>query len=216
MTYRNLTFALGLATAVACPRSQKNLKLEHPNVGVGVARFPPVPGKQEDVIMELGNTFPARFGSFKYELFSCDEYYFYTFVSVEDSNSQPLKSGLRGMFFEDPATGDLDGWVLNGEDWTFKSVWIPSFQFTPSNAPNLINAVDNDQWECAHIQIVFDDVHCSRPIFSKEENAASIQYQPGQQVRVWGYRSDGNVHVWEAGTSGKMSLWGPFDESPTD
>ena len=120
------------------------------------------------------------------------------------------------MFFEDPATGDLDGWVLNGEDWTFKSVWIPSFQFTPSNAPNLINAVDNDQWECAHIQIVFDDVHCSRPIFSKEENAASIQYQPGQQVRVWGYRSDGNVHVWEAGTSGKMSLWGPFDESPTD
>ena len=120
------------------------------------------------------------------------------------------------MFFEDPDTGNLDGWVLNGEDWTFKSVWIPSFQFSPQNAPNLINAVDNDQWECARIQIVFDDVHCSRPIFSKDENSASTQYKPDKNVRVWGYRSDGNVHVWEAGTSGNFPLQGPQDQSPTD
>ena len=195
--------------ASACPRSRKDLKLEHPHVGVGVARFPPVPNQQQDVIMELSNTFPARFGSFKYELFSCDEYYLYTFVSVENNNSQPLRSGLRGMFFEDPLTGNLDGWLLNGEDWTFKSVSIPSFQFSPSNAPNLVNAADNDQWECAHVRIVFDDVHCSRPI---KDN----QYSPGKNVRVWGYRSDGFSHVWEAGISGKFSLEGPPDESPTE
>ena len=94
--------------------------------------------------MVLWDTFPARFGAFKYELFSCDQFYLYTFVSVEDQNSQPLRGGLRGMFFEDPITGNLDGWVLNASDWTFKSVWIPSFQFSPSNAPDLLNAKDND------------------------------------------------------------------------
>ena len=117
--------------------------------------------------MELSRTFPARFGSFKYELFSCDKYYLYTFVSVEDDNSQPLSSGLRGLFFEDPLTGDLDGWVLNGADWTFKSVWIPSFQFKPSNAPDLLLAEDNDEWECMQMKIVFDDVHCSRPVYKR-------------------------------------------------
>ena len=158
----------------ACPGGKH--ALGHPLVGAGQTRFPPVPKERQDLIMELGRTFPARFGSFKYELFSCDQFYLYTFVSVEDDNSQPLSSGLRGMFFEDPLTGNLDGWVLNGSDWTFKSVWIPSFQFQPSNAPDLLNATDNDEWECTRIKIVFDDVHCSRPVYSRSENPASIQY----------------------------------------
>ena len=45
MIYRNYTLALGLVMASACPRSRKDLKLEHPHVGVGVARFPPVPNQ---------------------------------------------------------------------------------------------------------------------------------------------------------------------------
>ena len=159
----------------ACPGASK-YKLGEPLVDGGNTRFPPVPNEQEDMIMELYNTFPARFGSFKYELFSCDQFYLYTFVSIEDSNSQPLTSGMRGLFWEDSSTGNVDGWVLNGNDWSFKSVWIPSFQFNPSNAPDLMNAQDNGQWECTKTQIVFDDVHCSRPIYDNSMNSISIPY----------------------------------------
>ena len=32
---------------------------------------------------------------------------------------------------------------------------------------------------------------------------------------MWGYRSDGQNHVWEAGTSGDWKMKGPADTSPT-
>ena len=94
----------------------------------------------------MGRTFPARFGSFEYEFFSCDSYYLYTYVSVEDQNSTPLKSGLRGLFFEDIESGDIEGWVLDGNTWTFKTVYIPDDEFIPSNAPDLSNIKGTDDW----------------------------------------------------------------------
>ena len=59
-------------------------------------------------------------------------------------------------------------------------------------------------------------MHCSRPIYKSADNPASIQYQNGKKVRAWGYRSDGNVHVWEPGISGDFKLDGPEDTSPTE
>ena len=72
---------------------------EPANENQGATLCPPVENLDIDVVMELSNTFPARFGSFTYEFFSCDSYYLYTTVSIEDSNSQPLESGMRGLFF---------------------------------------------------------------------------------------------------------------------
>ena len=98
---------------------------------------PPVPGQDVDIVFGLTDTFPARIGSFAYEMFACDAYYLYTFVSVEDANSQPLTSGMRGLFFQDTESGDLDGWVLDANDWTFKSFHIEEDNFESYNAPNL-------------------------------------------------------------------------------
>jgi len=75
--------------------------------------------------MELASTFPSRFGSFKYELFPCDQYYMYNFVSVEDSNSRPLEQGMRGLFIEEIESGNVEGWVLDASTWTFNTFEIP-------------------------------------------------------------------------------------------
>jgi hypothetical protein len=86
--------------------------------------------------MELNKTFPARFGTFNYELFSTNCYYLYTFVSVESKDSRPLKTGLRGLFAENTITGDLDGWVLDASTWTFKSYYITGSDLDVSNPPD--------------------------------------------------------------------------------
>ena len=59
-------------------------------------------------------------------------------------------------------------------------------------------------------------MHCSRPVLKSADNPASIQYRNEKKIRVWGYRSDGNVHVWEASNSGDYELEGPEDTSPTE
>jgi len=106
---------------------------------VEATRYPPIGKQQESVILELRNTFPARLGSFYYELFSCDQYYLYTYVSIEDSGSRPLTRGLRGLFIEDPVTGNLDGWVINASNWSTKSVFIRADDFNPSRAPDFLS-----------------------------------------------------------------------------
>jgi len=158
-------------------------------------------------VLELGSTFPARFGSFSYELFSCDKDYLYTFVSVEDNNSQPLTSGMRGLFFEDVESGYLDGWVLNAEDFTFKSFLIEPEDFILGNAPNLATTTTglNNDWQCSSYRNVFDDVHCSRV----------TGLTPGVEVNFWGYRSDGRNHVWERTSNGNsFVLEGPESTAP--
>ena len=172
-----------------------------------LVRLPPFPQYNVSIILELQRTFPARLGSFQYQLFSCDKYYLYTFVSVEDDNSGPLKSGLRGMFLEDQDTGELDGWVVNGANWTFKSVRIPADLFNPNNAPDLYTWDDNGEWDCYKSTDVFDDVNCSKPVFNE-------QYGPGKKVRWVGYYSDGNNRFWEMGFS-TDGMEGQEDISPT-
>lgn len=160
-----------------------------------------------DIVLELGSTFPARFGSFAYELFSCDKDYLYTFVSVEDNNSQPLTSGMRGLFFEDVESGYLDGWVLNAEDFTFRSFLIEPEDFILGNAPNLSTTTTglNNDWQCSSYRNVFDDVHCSR----------ATGLTPGIEVNFWGYRSDGVNHVWERTAAGNSyALEGPESTAP--
>ena len=91
--------------------------------------------------MSLKSTFPARFGSFSYQFYSTCAYRFYNAVSVEDSNSQPLEQGLRGLFIQDLSSGRMDGWVLtaakSSSDWEFKGVSVDPFDFNPEEAPDL-------------------------------------------------------------------------------
>ena len=94
-------------------------------------------------------------------------------MPVEADNSEPLTEGLRGFFIEDPFTGNLDGWLLDGATWTFKSIFIPGSEFNPVVAPDLSTYNSNEEWVCEYERVVFDDVHCSRPIFDKERKADS-------------------------------------------
>ena len=104
------------------------------------------------------------------------------------------------------ATGDLDGWVVNGSDWSYKSIKVPSELFNPNSAPNLYTWESNGEWSCYRIEDVFDDVKCSRPILNG-------QYFPGKSVRWVGYLSDGNEHTWDLGFS-LDPLQGQADISP--
>ena len=177
------------------------------NENQGATMCPPNEPDDVDIVLELGSTFPAQFGSFAYTLFSCDLDYLYTKVSVEDNNSQPLKSGMRGLFFEDVESGYLDGWVLNADDWTFKSFQIEDDDFIQSNAPNFATQTKglNNDWQCSSYRNVFDDVHCSR----------STGLTPGTEVNFWGYRSDGVNHVWERTAAGNSyKLEGPESTAP--
>jgi len=163
------------------------------------------------MVLALKNTFPARFGSFKYQFYSSCSYRFHNYVSIEDSNSQPLKRGMRGMFVQELKTGKMNGWVFNAEEdkpWAFKGVTIAPEDFDPEDAPYLNEAIDNKQWTCSKKREIFDDVSCSRSVSSVPEIV------PGAEVRFWGYRSDGRTHTWEASKS-KSVLEGPADESPT-
>ena len=96
---------------------------------------------------------------------------------------------MRGLFFQDAQSGDLDGWVLDASDWTFKSFHIEEDNFRSYDAPNLATLTVglNDDWQCSSWRNVFDDVHCSR----------SSGLRPGDKVNFWGYRYDGSTHVWE-------------------
>ena len=129
-------------------------------------------------------------------------------MSVEGDDSTPLTSGSRGLFLEDQETGDLDGWVLNGSNWTFKSIRVPAALFNPNQAPDLYSWEDNNEWQCYKERVVFDDVSCSKPVYNNE-------YYPGRMVRFVGYYSDGNNHYWELGFA-TDPLIGPEDISPTD
>ena len=55
------------------------------------------------------------------------------------------------------------------------------------------------------MRVVFDDVHCSKV----------TDLRPGDSVAFWGYRSDGQTHVWERQSSpNNFILEGPTDTSP--
>jgi len=55
------------------------------------------------------------------------------------------------------------------------------------------------------VRVVFDDVHCSKV----------TDLRPGDEVAFWGYRSDGQTHVWERQSSpNNFALVGPADSSP--
>ena len=86
----------------------------------------------------------------------------------------------------------MDGWVVNGSDWTYKSIKVPAELFNPDSAPNLYTWDTNGEWYCYRKYDVFDDMQCSRPILNK-------QYYPGKTIRWVGYYSDGNEHSWEMG-----------------
>jgi len=162
-------------------------------------------------VLALKQTFPARFGSFKYQYYSSCSYRFYNGVSIEESNSQIMKRGMRGLFVQDLKTGKVNGWAFEAfadKPFAFKGVTIAPNDFKPLNAPNLKSAEDNKQWDCSVQRDVFDNVHCSRSVSDAPEIA------PGSEVRFWGYRSDGRNHSWEASQS-KTVLEGPVDSSPT-
>ena len=55
-----------------------------------VFHAPPSGERLQTVVLSLPVSFPARFGSFSYTMFSCDYYYVYTYVSVEGIDSRPL------------------------------------------------------------------------------------------------------------------------------
>lgn len=96
-------------------------------------------------ILSLKETFPARFGSFKYQFYSSCSYRFYNGVSIEESNSQILKRGMRGMFVQDLKTGKVNGWVLEASEdkpFEFKGVSIAPTEFDPAKAMNLKEAAD--------------------------------------------------------------------------
>jgi len=155
--------------------------------------------------MALKGTFPARFGSFQYQFYSSCTYRLFNAVSVEDSNSQPLKRGMRGLFVQDLATGKMNGWVLSAHEtkpWKFTGVTINANDFNPDAAPDLKNAKDNKQWSCSKKRVVFDDIKCSRSV----KWVPTIK--PGASIRYWGYRSDGRTHKWEASQS-QTVLEGP-------
>ena len=202
-------FNFALATLLATGLAQFNTcDFEPENENQGDTVCPPNPNDQ-DIILELGDTVPAQFGSFAYELFSCDKDYLYTKVSVEDNNSQPLTSGMRGLFFEDVESEYLDGWVLNADDLTFRSFLIEPEDFILGSAPNLATSTTglNNDWQCSSYRNVFDDVHCSR----------TTGLTPGIEVRFWGYRSDGVNHAWERAASGLSDiLEGPESTAPNN
>ena len=55
------------------------------------------------------------------------------------------------------------------------------------------------------MRVVFDDVHCSQV----------TDLRPGDEVAFWGYRSDGQNHVWEENSARSTTeLEGPADTSP--
>ena len=197
----------GAALLVPALANSQTCDFEPANEFQGHTVCPPESGNEVDIILELGSTFPARFGSFSYELFSCDKDYLYTFVMVEDNNSTPLTSGMRGLFLEDVESGYLSGWVLSGEDWTFKSFLIEPEDFILGSAPNFATTTtgQNNDWQCSSVRNVFDDVHCS----------TVTGLTPGVEVNFWGYRSDGVNHVWEkTANSVPYVLEGPESTAP--
>jgi len=88
---------------------------------------------------------------------------------------------------------------------------IPSDKFVPSNAPYLDSASEflvsdsSKEWQCSSVRVVYDDVHCSQV----------TDLRPGDEVAFWGYRSDGQNHVWEENSARSTTeLEGPADTSP--
>ena len=100
-------FSIALAGLLQHEAAAQTCDFQPKNANQGSTLCPPQAGRDQDIILELGSTFPARFGSFSYELFPCDQYYMYTFVSVEDSNSKPLEQGLRGLFVQTNSSEDV-------------------------------------------------------------------------------------------------------------
>ena len=88
---------------------------------------------------------------------------------------------------------------------------IPSDKFVPSNAPYLDGSSEflvsdsSKEWQCSSVRVVYDDVHCSQV----------TDLRPGDEVAFWGYRSDGQNHVWEENSARSTTeLEGPADTSP--
>ena len=81
---------------------------------------------------------------------------------MEEKNSKPLESGMRGLFIQNLKTGWMHGWVLtaapDSSDWTFKGVSVDPKEFNPEEAPDFSGNADDGSWKCESKRVVFDDV----------------------------------------------------------